>query len=136
MKSQWPCLDLELSSYVDDLHLGVSIWKREMVQGIKMDGILKKTDEIVNRIAAENHLRLEDSKYEWLVLQRKRRKKNKDMKWMNWLGIIMGESLTFKEHWKARIKKAQAILTQFNRLENSQWRISATSWRQIYTRMI
>jgi len=48
----------------------------------------------------------------------------------------MDESLTFKEHWKARIKKAQAMLAQFNGLGNSQWGISATSWRQIYMRMI
>jgi len=48
----------------------------------------------------------------------------------------MDESLTFKEHWKARIKKARAMLAQFNGLGNSQWGISATSWRQIYTGMI
>jgi len=33
-----------------------------------MEGILDKTDKIVNRIAAENHLPLEDSKHEKLVL--------------------------------------------------------------------
>jgi len=58
------------------------------------------------------------------------------MKWVKWLVIIMDESLTFKEHWKARIKKARAMLAQFNGLGNSQWGISATSWRQIYTGII
>jgi len=85
-----------------------------------MDEVLDEVDKIVIRIAAENHLPLEDSKHERLVLQKKRRKKNNDMKWVKWLGIIMDESLTFKEHWKARIKKARAMLTQFNGLGNSQ----------------
>ena len=67
---------------------------------------MKEADGIVNRIVTENHLPLEHSKHERLVLQKKRRKKNKDVKWVKWLRIIMDESLTFKEHWKARIKKA------------------------------
>jgi len=121
---------------VDDLHLGVSIWDKIKARGIRMEGILDEADKIVNRIAAENHLPLEDSKHEKLVLRNKRRKKNKEVKWVKWLGIIMDESLTFKEHWKARIKKARAMLAQFNGLGNSQWGISATSWRQIYTGMI
>jgi len=85
-----------------------------------MDGLLEEADGIVNSIAAENHLPLENSKHEKLVLQNKRRKKNKDVKWVKLLGIIMDESLTFKEHWKARIQKAPAIPTQFNGLGNSQ----------------
>jgi len=100
-----------------------------MARGIKIDEVRDEADRIVNRIAAENHLPLEDSKHERLVLQKKRRRKNKDVKWVKWLGIIMDESLTFKEHWKARIKKARAMLAQFNGLGNFQWGISATSWR-------
>jgi len=136
LKAKWPSFDLELPSYVDDLYLGVSIWDKIKAGGIDMEGILDEADKIVNRIAAENHLPLEDSKHEKLVLRNKRRKKNKDVKWIKWLGIIMDKSLTFKEHWKARIKKARAMLAQFNGLGNSQWGISATSWRQIYTGMI
>jgi len=90
-----------------------------MAWGIKMDEVLDEADKIVNRIAAENHLPLEDSKHERLILQKKRRRKNKDVKWVKWLGIIIDESLTFKEHWKARIKKARAMLAQFNGLGNS-----------------
>jgi len=101
LKNRWPTLDLELPLYVDDLHLGVSIWERVMARGIKMDEVLDEADKIVNKIAAENHLPLEDSKHERLVLQKKRRRKNKKVKWVKWLGIIMDESLTFKEHWKA-----------------------------------
>jgi len=47
LKLEWPCFDLELPSYVDNLYLGVSIWKREKARGIKMDGILERVDKIV-----------------------------------------------------------------------------------------
>jgi len=63
-----------------------------------MDKVLDEVDKIVNRIAVENHFPLEDSKHEWLVLKKKSRKKNKDVKWVKWLGIILDESLTFNEH--------------------------------------
>ena len=36
----------------------------------------------VNRIAAENHLPLEDYKHEQLVLRTKRRRKAADVKWV------------------------------------------------------
>jgi len=127
LKSKWPSFDLELPSYVDDLHLRVSIWDKIKARGIDMEGILDEADKIINRIAAENHLPLEDSKHEKLVLRNNRRKKNKGVKWVKWLSIIMNESLTFTEHWKAQIKKARAMLAQFNGLGNSQWGISATS---------
>jgi len=78
-----------------------------MARGIKMDEVLDETDKIVNRIAAENHLPLEDSKHERLILKKKRRRKNKDVKWVKWLGIIMDESLTFKE-WAVRSLKEAA----------------------------
>ena len=58
LKNRWPTFDLELPSYVDDLHLVVSIWERIMAQGIKMDEVLDKVDKIVNRIATANHLPL------------------------------------------------------------------------------
>jgi len=101
-----------------------------------MDEVLDEADKLVNRIATENYLPLKDSKYERLVLQKKKRRKNKDLKWVKWLGIIMDESLTCKEHWKGRIKKALTMLAQFKGLGISQWGISASSWRQIYTGMI
>jgi len=55
---------------IDDLHLGVSIWDKPMAKGIKMEDLLGGANKIVNRIAAENHLPLEDSKDEKLVLRR------------------------------------------------------------------
>jgi len=119
LKRRWPTFDLELPSYVDDLHLGESIWERIMAWGIKMHEVLDAADKIGNRIVAENYLPIEDAKDERLVLKKKKRKKNKDVKWVKWLGIIMDESLTFREHWKAQIKKVLAMLAQFNGLGNS-----------------
>jgi len=98
LKNRWPTFDLELPSYVDNLHLGVSIWDRIMAQGIKMDEVLDEADKIVNRIAAEHNLPLEDSKHERLILKKKRRRKNKDVKWVKWLEIIVDKSLTFKKN--------------------------------------
>ena len=71
-----------------------------------------------------------------LVLRTKRRRKAVDVKWVKWIGIIIHESLTFDKHWQSGIGKARAILGQLNGIRTSQWGISATSWRSIYTGMI
>jgi len=47
-----------------------------------MGALLEEANAEVNRIAKENHLLLEDSKHERLVLQMKKRKKSADMKWV------------------------------------------------------
>ena len=123
----------KLPSYVDKLYVNICNWNR-----IHMDMklLLKRIDEVVNQVAKENHLPLEESKHEVLVLRKKRRQKNKDMKWVKWIGIIMDKSLSFQEHWKSRITKARKMLEQLNGLGNSMWGISANSWRFTYTRMI
>jgi len=66
-----------------------------------MNMILNEVDMIINRITAENHLPLEDSKNEQVSKKNKRRKKNQNVKWMKWLGIIMDDSVPFRKHWKA-----------------------------------
>jgi len=48
----------------------------------------------------------------------------------------MDESLTFDKHWQSRIDKARAMLGQLNGIGTSNWEISTTSWRSIYTGMI
>jgi len=68
LQSQWPTFDLELPSFVDDLHLGVSIWERIIARGIKMNEVLEQADKIVNRIVVENYLPLEDSNHERVIL--------------------------------------------------------------------
>ena len=49
----------------------------------------------MNRVAAESHLLLEDSKHERLGLDR-RRKKKAEVKWIKWPGVIMDESVSFR----------------------------------------
>ena len=60
--------------------------------------LLKRVDKVVNWIVKENQFSLEELKYEKLVLRKKSRQKNTDMKWVKWIGIIIDERLTFKEH--------------------------------------
>ena len=92
-----------------------------------MELLLKRIDEVVNRVAKENHLHLEESKHEMLVLRKKRRQKNKDVQLVKWIGIIMDKSLSFKKHWKSRIAKVKKMLGQLNGLGNSMWGMSANS---------
>ena len=68
---------------------------RIMIKGINMEKILEEADE--NRVAKENHLPSEKSKHEKPVLRKQRRKKNAEVKWVKWLGIIMDESETGME---------------------------------------
>ena len=103
-----------------------------------MGQMLQEADVGVNSIpvAAENHLPLEDTRHEQLVLRKTKRRKSAEVKWIKWIGIIMDESLTFDKYWQACIDKARAMLGQLNGIGTSQWGISATSWRSIYTGMI
>ena len=63
-----PC-DKKLPSYVDDIHVNISKWNKIYVD---MELLLRRIDEVVNQMAKENHLPLEESKYETLVLRKKR----------------------------------------------------------------
>jgi len=104
------CLRLEIPSDVDDLQSEIYIWEPDVAKRCNMGEMLQEADVEVNRVAAENHLPLEDSKHESLVLRSKKRRKGADVKWVKWIGIIMGESLTFDKHWQSRIDKARAML--------------------------
>lgn len=74
---------------------------------------------MVNSVAKEHHLLQEELKNETLVLTKKSRQKNKDLKCVKWIGIIIDKSLSFKEHWKSRIAKAKKMLEQLNEVGNS-----------------
>jgi len=123
----WPTLEMELPSYVDDLHLEVHTTTREEGKGLDMMTVLNSVDGIINRVALENHLPLEESKHEKLVLRDRKRKKKAEVKWVKWLGIILDESLTFEKHWRSCIAKAQAMLAQINGIGNSQLGVSASN---------
>lgn len=133
-------IDIELPSYVDDLHLNICVRNRHMGEAsrtlgmaLNMERLLERADEIMNRVAEEKDLPLEDSKHKRLVLRNKRRRAKKDVKWVKWNGIIMDKSRSFKMHWKSRIEKARKILAQLSGLGNSNWAMGANSWRAAYT---
>ena len=128
--------EIEMPSYVDDLQGGIYIWEPDVAKRCNMRAMLEEANVEVNRIAEENHLLLEDSKHEKLVLRIEKRKKSADVKWVKWIGIIMDESLSFDKHWQLRIDKARAMLGQLNGIGTSNWGISATSWQVIYTGII
>ena len=116
--------DNELPSYVVNLHVNICKWNRIHVD---MKLLLNRINEVVNQVAKEYHMPLEESKHETPVVRKKRRQKYNNMKWVKWIGIIMNESLCFKEHWKSRIDKARMMMVQLQELGNCMWGISANS---------
>ena len=116
--------DNKLPSYVDDVYVTICNWNKDHIDK-KL--LLNRIDKVVNRVLRENLLLLEESKHEMLVLRNKRRQKNKNIMCVKWIGIIMYESLFFKEHWKSRIAKARKMVGQLNRLGNSMWGMSTNS---------
>ena len=68
-----------------------------------MEALLNRVDELVNQIAKENHVPLEEPKHNILVLTKKTHNQNKNVTWVKWNRLIIIESLTGKEHGKSRI---------------------------------
>lgn len=85
-------IEVELPSCVDVIHAGMCIWDEVEAKTVDMDWLLAVGDAIINRVVAEYNLSLEPSKHEHVVLRRKRRRKNKNVKIIKWMGIIMNET--------------------------------------------
>jgi len=66
----------------------------------------------VNRVAAESHLPLADSKHERLVVRDRRRKKEAEVKWIKWPRVIMDESLSFRSLGLKKPVRTQTPQTQ------------------------
>ena len=103
--------------------------------------VLEGVDKIVGEIAKNWNLPLEKEKHEKIVFNPKgvgsgRRKKRSEVEKVKWLGIIVDETLDFDHHWKSRIVKAKQLLGSLSSMGSSQWAISPTGWRQLYTGMI
>ena len=71
--------DNKLASYINDLHINICIWNQFHID---IKALLIKVNEVINQIAKENYLPLEESKYKMLVLRKIRIQKNKDVKWV------------------------------------------------------
>ena len=131
-------VEIELPSYVDDIHLGIYDTHRRVarIHDAQVDGegvreLLARADRVVKEVAAERGLPLEPEKEEKLVLRKggRRNKRNKEVERVKWLGVVLDEDLEFDMHWKGRIGKARSMLGALSGIGNSQWGVSANSWR-------
>lgn len=59
-------VEVELPSYVDDIHAELCVWDEVQAKGIDMEYLLEVVDAIVNRVADTHRLLLEKSKHEKL----------------------------------------------------------------------
>ena len=84
--------DIEIPSYIDDITIDLVDWQR----GIDMARVVAKAKRIAWEVAEEYRLPLEKSKEEEMLFRKTTRKKKAERKWVNWLGIICDESLTFE----------------------------------------
>ena len=139
-------VNIELPSYVDDIHLGIYDHRRRGAGIQDLDGegeatgdLLARADCVLTELALEQGLTQEDSKEEKLILQkggRKKRKRNKEMERVKGLGVILDEDLEFDIHWKGRVAMAKKMLGALNGVGHSQCGISPNSWRWAYTGMV
>ena len=65
-----------------------------------------------------------------------KRKRRSEVEKVKWLSIIVDDTLDVDHHWKSRLAKAQQLLVSLSSMGSSQWGISPSSWRQLYTGMI
>ena len=130
-------LDIEVPSYVDDIM--ACVLDREGVENIKE--VLKEVDKVVGLVAAKWDLPLEKEKHEEIVFNQGglgsgKKKKRSEVEKVKWLEIIVDDTLDFNHHWKSRLAKARQLLGSLNSMGSSQWGISPSSWRQLYSGMI
>ena len=139
-------VDIELPSYVYDIHLGIYDHGRRGAGIQDLDGegeaigeLRARADRVLKEMALKRGHPLEDSKQEKLILRkggRKKRRKNKEIERVKWLGVILDEDLEFDIHWKRRVAMAKKMLGALNGVGNSQWGISPNRWRSAYTGMV
>ena len=126
-------IDLELSSFVNDIHLGSYIQDPIMANRLSQEQRLEQFDSIINEMAQAHYLPREVLKYENLVLWGKKRSKKEEVKQVTQLGVILDGSLTFEKHWQSVMQKARKLLEACNGIGNSQQVISGSTWRQFQT---
>ena len=97
-------VEIELPSYVDDIHLGIyNTYRRGVrIYDAQVDGegvreLLVRADKVVKEVAAERGLPLEPEKEEKLVLRKggRRNKRNKEVERVKWLRVVLNEDLEF-----------------------------------------
>ena len=130
-------LEIEVPSYVDDIM--ACILDKDGVENMKE--VVKEVDKVIGAVAAKWDLPLEKEKHEEIVFNQGgvgcgKRKRRSEVEKVKWLGIIVDDTLDFNHHWKSRLAKARQLLVSLNSMGSSQWGISPSSRRQLYTGMI
>ena len=129
--------EVEVFSYVDDIHIGV--YGKSPGEEEEHGGWIERVDEVMGEVSQELGMPTASDKHERLVVrggEGRKRKRNKEVKWVKWLGIILDEDLAFDTHWQRRIEKARNLLGALKGVGNSEWGLSPKGWRQVYTGMI
>ena len=129
--------EVEVFSYVDDIHIGV--YGKPHRDEEEHGGWVERVDKVMAEVFEEWGMPTASDKYERLVERGgkgRKRKRNKEVNWVKWLGIILDEDLTFDTHWQRGIEKAQKLLGALKGVGNSEWGLSPKGWRQVYTGMI
>ena len=98
-------VEVQLPSYVDDLHCGlydIGGAEEEEVKHERMQDLVTRVQLVVAEVAAEQELPLAAKKEVSMVLRggcgRKRNRKNGIVEEVRWLGVILDDRLDFKEH--------------------------------------
>ena len=130
-------VDIELASYVDDIHLGIYDYGRRGTGIQDLDAereaireLLAREDRVLKEVALERDLPLEDSKEEKLILRKggsKKRNRNKAIKRVKWLGVVLDKYLEFDIHWQGGVAMVRTMLGALNGVSNLQWGISPNS---------
>ena len=136
-------VDIQFPSYVDALHCGLydgRVAGEEEAKRERMQDLVARVQRVVTEVAAEQRLPLAADKEESMVLRGgcggKKRRKNGLAEKVKWLGVILDDSLDFKEHWRHRIGKARSLLEALSCVGNSEWAMGPVSWRAAYTGMV
>ena len=105
-----------------------------------MQDLIARVQRVGAEVAAEQKLPLAADKEESMFLRggcgRKKRRRNGLTEKVKWLGVILDDSLDFKQHWRHRIGKARSLLGVLSGVGNSKWGMSTVSCRAAYTGMV
>ena len=128
-------VEVQLPSYVDDLHCGlydIRGAEEEEVKRERMQDLVTRVLRVVAEVVVEQELPLAADKEESMVWKggcgRKKNRKNGIAEKVKWLGVILDNRLDFKEHWRHRIGKARSLLGALGGVGNSKWGMRPVSW--------
>ena len=106
----------------------------------RMQDLLARVQRVVAEVAAEQRLHMAADKDKSMVLRGgsgwKKRRRNGLAERVKWLGVILDDSLYFKEHWLHRIGKARSLLGALSGVGSSKWGRSPVICRAAYTGMV